>query len=54
MLEKAKPTSVDSYSDKPKALIRNVGSQPLGLCVPNIRLILPKTRYKSDLVTTKL
>ena len=27
--EKAKPTSVDSSSDKPKAPIRNVGSQPL-------------------------
>ena len=29
LLEKAKPTSVDSSSDKPKAPIRNVGSQPL-------------------------
>ena len=28
LLEKAKPTSVDSSSDKPKALIRNVASQP--------------------------
>ena len=34
LLEKAKPTSVDSSSlktsDKPKAPLRNVGSQPLG------------------------
>ena len=30
LLEKAKPTSVDSSSDKPKAPIRNVGSQHLG------------------------
>ena len=29
LLEKAKPTSVDSSLDKPKALIRNVASQPL-------------------------
>ena len=28
LLEKTKPTSVDSPSDKPKAPIRNVGSQP--------------------------
>ena len=28
LLQKAKPTSVDSSLDKPKALIRNVGSQP--------------------------
>ena len=31
LLEKAKPTSVDSSSDKPKAPIRNVGSQPLNI-----------------------
>ena len=30
-VEKAKPTSVDSSSDKPKALIRNIASQPLGV-----------------------
>ena len=29
LLEKAKPTCVDSSSDQPKAPIRNVGSQPL-------------------------
>ena len=29
LLEKAKPTSADSSSDKPKALIRNVASKPL-------------------------
>ena len=29
LLEQAKPTSVDSSSDKPKAPIRNFGSQPL-------------------------
>ena len=29
LLEKAKPTLVDSSSDEPKALIQNVGSQPL-------------------------
>ena len=29
LLEKAKPTSVDSSSDKPKALIRNIAFQPL-------------------------
>ena len=29
LLEKAKPTLVDSSSDKPKALIRNVASQPV-------------------------
>ena len=29
VLEKAKPTLMDSSSDKPKALIRNVGSQPI-------------------------
>ena len=28
LLEKSKPTSVDSFSDKPKALIRNAASQP--------------------------
>ena len=28
-LEKAEPTLMDSSSDKPKAPIRNVGSQPL-------------------------
>ena len=28
LLEKEKPTLVDSYLDKPKALISNVGSQP--------------------------
>ena len=28
MLEKTKPTRVDSSSDKPKALIRKVASQP--------------------------
>ena len=28
LLKKAKPTSLDSSSDKPKALIRNVASQP--------------------------
>ena len=29
LLEKAKPTLVDGSPDKPKALIRNVASQPL-------------------------
>ena len=29
LLEKAKPTSVESSLDQPKAPIRNVGSQPL-------------------------
>ena len=28
LLEQGKPTSVDSSSDKPKALIRNISSQP--------------------------
>ena len=31
LLEKAKPTLVDSSSNKPKALIRNVASQPFML-----------------------
>ena len=30
LLEKAKPTLLDSSLDKPKAPITNVGSQPLG------------------------
>ena len=36
LLEKAKPTSLDSSSDKPKAPIRNVGSQPLVSCMRDL------------------
>ena len=34
LLEKAKPMLVDSSLDKPKALIRNEGYQPIANCVP--------------------
>ena len=32
LLEKAKPTLVDSSSDEPKAPVRNVGFQPFTSC----------------------